>query len=170
MISRSKHIEHTLNMKYFIQRALVATSLIDRLQPLGLLALRLYVSSVFFRSGWIKISDWSSTLALFHDEYKVPVLPPDLAAYVGTFGELTFPVLITLGLAGRFGAAGLFVVNAMAVLSYPQLFTFECPAGIQSHFFWGSILIALVLFGPGRWSFDTLILRRYGLAKPHFDQ
>ena len=63
----------------------------------------------------------------------------DLAAYVGTFGELFFPVLIALGLAGRFGAAGLFVVNVMAVVSYPQLFGFECPAGIHFHFFWGSI-------------------------------
>jgi putative oxidoreductase len=152
-------------MKSLIQTALTITSLIERLQPAGLLALRLYVSSVFFRSGWIKISDWSATIALFHDEYKVPVLPPDLAAYVGTFGELTFPVLITLGLAGRFGAAGLFVVNVMAVLSYPQLFTFECPAGINAHFYWGSILIALVLLGPGRWSLDALVLRRLGLSK-----
>jgi len=152
-------------MKSLIQKSLVITNLVDRLQPAGLLALRLYVSSVFFRSGWIKISDWSATIALFHDEYKVPVLPPNLAAYIGTFGELTFPVLITLGLAGRFGATGLFVVNVMAVLSYPQLFTFECPAGINAHFYWGSILIALTLFGPGRWSIDTLVLRRLGLSK-----
>lgn len=150
-------------MRTLIQRALVVTGLVDRLQPLGLLALRLYVSLVFFRSGLIKISDWGATLALFHDEYKVPVLPPDLAAVVGTFGELTFPVLITLGLMGRFGAAGLFVVNVMAVLSYPDLWGFECPAGIQSHFYWGSILLALILFGPGKLSLDELILRRPGL-------
>ena len=151
-------------MRQLIQRALALTSLVDRLQPLGLLALRLYVSSVFFRAGVIKVSDWSATLALFHDEYKVPLLPPDLAACVGAFGELTFPVLITLGLAGRFGAAGLFVVNAMAVISYPQLWGFDCPAAIQMHFVWGAILAALVLFGPGKLSLDELILRRSGLA------
>ncbi|MET0382321.1 MAG: DoxX family protein [Burkholderiaceae bacterium] len=150
-------------MKNLIQRALPFTRLIDRLQPLGLLALRLYVSSVFFKSGLVKISDWGATLALFRDEYKVPVLPPELAAVVGTFGELAFPVLIALGLMGRFGAAGLFVVNAMAVVSYPALWGFECPAGIQSHFFWGSILLALTLFGPGKISLDELILRRMGL-------
>jgi putative oxidoreductase len=150
-------------MRNLIQRALVLTGLVDRLQPVVLLALRLYVSSVFFRSGLVKISDWSATLALFRDEYKVPLLPPDLAAFVGAFGELTFPVLITLGLLGRFGAAGLFVVNAMAVISYPQLFGFECPAGINAHFYWGSILLALSVFGPGRISLDALLLKRMGL-------
>ena len=151
-------------MRHLPRRALVLTGLVDRLQPLGLLALRLYVSSVFFRSGLVKVSDWGATLALFHDEYKVPLLPPDVAACVGAFGELAFPVLITLGLAGRFGAAGLFVVNAMAVLSYPQLWGFDCPAAIQMHFVWGGIALALVLFGPGGLSLDALILRRMGLA------
>lgn len=150
-------------MKELVARALVATRLADRLQPLALLAARLYVAQVFFQSGLVKISDWSATLALFHDEYKVPVLPPDLAAVVGTFGELCFPVLIVLGLMGRLGAAGLFVVNAMAVLSYPQLWGFDCPAGIHSHFYWGSLLLALVVFGPGKLSLDELILRRLGL-------
>jgi putative oxidoreductase len=150
-------------MRNLLQRFLVLTRLVDRLQPLGLLALRLYVSSVFFRAGIIKISDWSATLALFHDEYKVPLLPPDVAACVGAFGELSFPILITLGLAGRFGAAGLFVVNVMAVLSYPQLWGFDCPAGIHMHFVWGAILLALALFGPGKLSLDELILRRTGL-------
>ena len=150
-------------MRTLIQRALLVTSLVDRLQPLGLLALRLYVALVFFKSGLVKISDWGATLALFHDVYKVPVLPPDVAAVVGAFGELAFPVLIVLGLMGRFGAAGLFVVNAMAVISYPDLWGFDCPAAIQAHFFWGSILIALTLFGPGKLSIDHLVQRRMGL-------
>jgi putative oxidoreductase len=152
-------------MQSLIRRALAATALLDRLQPLALLALRLYVSSVFIRSGLIKVSDWGATLALFRDEYRVPVLPPDLAAVVGTCGELGFPVLIALGLAGRFGAAGLFVVNAMAVISYPQLWGFDCPAAIQSHFLWGGILAALVLFGPGALSVDERVLRRLGLRR-----
>jgi putative oxidoreductase len=149
-------------IRTLIQRALVVTGLVDKLQPVALLAMRLYVSSVFFRSGFIKISDWSATLALFHDEYKVPLLPPDLAACVGAFGELTFPVLVTLGLMGRFGAAGLFVVNVMAVVSYPQLWGFDCPAGLQMHFVWGAILLGLSVFGPGRLSLDALILERMG--------
>jgi putative oxidoreductase len=151
-------------MQALLRRALALTRGLDLLQPVALLALRLYVSSVFFRSGLVKVSDWGATLALFHDEYKVPLLPPDVAACVGAFGELAFPVLITLGLAGRFGAAGLFVVNAMAVISYPQLWQFDCPAAIQMHVVWGAILLVLAVFGPGRLSLDELVLRRTGLS------
>jgi len=153
-------------MREMIRRALAGTYLVDHLQPLLLLAARLYVAMIFFRSGLLKISDWSSTLVLFRETYSVPILPPALAAGVGTFGELVFPVLIVLGLAGRFGAAGLFVVNVMAVVSYPDLFGFECPAGINAHYYWGSILLALVAFGPGRISLDALVLRRLGLDCP----
>ncbi|CAN5345455.1 DoxX family protein [soil metagenome] len=153
-------------MKELIRRALSITRQVDRLQPLLLLAARIYVSMIFFRAGLLKLGDWSSTLALFHDTYKVPVLPPDLAAYVGTFGEVVFPVLIVLGLAGRFGAAALFVVNVMAVVSYPDLFGFECPAGINSHYYWGAILLMLAVFGPGKLSLDSLLLKRLGLRSP----
>ena len=152
-------------MKHLLQRALRLTGLVDRLQPLLLLAARLYVSLIFFRAGMLKIADWSNTLVLFRETYKVPVLPPDLAACVGTFGELVFPVLIVLGLAGRVSAAGLFVVNVMAVVSYLDLFGFECPAGINSHYYWGSILLALAVFGPGKISLDELILRRFGFRR-----
>jgi len=152
-------------MKNLIQRGLHIAGWVDRLQPLLLLAARLYVSLIFFRAGMLKIADWSSTLVLFRETYKVPVLPPELAAYVGTFGELAFPVLVALGLAGRLGAAGLFVVNVMAVASYLDLFGFECPAGINSHYYWGSILLALTVFGPGKISLDELILQRFGLKR-----
>jgi putative oxidoreductase len=147
-------------MNPLIQRGLRITRQIDRLQPLLLLAARLYLSLIFFRSGMLKIADWGSTLVLFRETYKVPVLPPELAASVGTFGELVFPVMIVLGLAGRLGAAGLFAVNVMAVVSYLDLFGFECPAGINSHYYWGSILLALIVFGPGKISLDEFILRR----------
>jgi putative oxidoreductase len=153
-------------MKDLIRRATAVTGWLDRLQPLLLLAARLYVAFIFFRAGMIKLEDWGATLALFRDEYSVPLLPPALAAYVGAFGETFFPILIALGLAGRFGAAALFMVNVMAVVSYPQLFTFECPAGIDSHYYWGSILLMLVAFGPGRISLDAMILGRLGLRRP----
>ena len=150
-------------MNQLIHRGMLMSSLLDRLQPLLLLAARLYVALIFFRAGWLKLSDWSSTLVLFRETYKVPLLSPELAAYIGTFGELVFPVLIVLGLAGRLGAAGLFVVNVMAVASYLDLFGFECPAGINAHYYWGSILLALIVFGPGRISLDEIILQRIGL-------
>lgn len=129
---------------------------IESLQPLAQLAARLYVAKVFFWSGLTKLRDWETTVALFTDEYKVPLLSPELAALLGTFGELAFPVLLVLGLAGRFAALGLFVVNAVAVISLQEI---PEPALMQ-HLFWGSLLIGLVLWGPGRWSLDHLLFKR----------
>lgn len=120
------------------------------LTPLFDLALRLYVASVFFKSGLVKISDWSATLALFDYEYQVPLLPPHVAAVMGAGGELLLPLCLVLGLAGRFGAASLSVVNILAVLSYPDL----SDLGRQDHLLWGCILLMLLFHGPGRLSLD----------------
>jgi putative oxidoreductase len=129
---------------------------LERLQPVAQLAARLYVAKVFFLSGLTKLRDWEVTLALFQDEYQVPLLPPELGAVAGTTGELVLPVLLVLGLAGRFAAAGLSVVNLMAVLSLAEL----APAALQQHQFWGSLLIALLLWGPGRLSADAWLVTR----------
>ena len=147
-------------MSTTLDRAAPGARWIDRLQPVALLALRLYVGQVFFRSGWLKISDWSSTLFLFSDEYHVPLLSPGLAAVMGTGGELIFSTLLMLGLFGRASAAGLFFVNLMAVISYPQLRELECPAAINAHWTWGSMIALLFVFGPGRLSIDAWLMRR----------
>lgn len=132
----------------------VAT-LVSHLQSAALLAARLYVAKVFFDSGLTKLRDWSSTLALFNDYYQVPLLPPALAAYAGTAGELALPVLLALGLAGRFGGAGLFVVNLMAALSLPA--EDLSAAGAAQHALWGVLALSVALFGAGRWSVDRFI-------------
>lgn len=129
--------------------------LVTQLQSIALLAARLYVAQVFFLSGLTKLRDWSSTLALFHDVYQVPLLPPVLAAWLGTAGELVLPVLLVLGLAGRFAGAGLFVVNAMAVLSLSA--DDLTPAGQAQHLLWGVLTLAVALWGAGRWSADRFI-------------
>jgi putative oxidoreductase len=130
---------------------------LEALQPLALLAARLYVARVFFLSGLTKIQDWEITLALFADEYHVPLVPPELAAFAGTAGELVLPVLLALGLAGRFGAMGLFVLNIVAVLSLQEI----ADAALQQHVFWGSLLAGLVLWGPGKWSLDRFVAPRF---------
>lgn len=148
-----------------VTRLLTASArVLDALQPLFALATRLYVSWVFLKSGWLKFSAWDQTVSLFESEYHVPVLPPVLAAAVGTFGELFFPVLLILGLAGRIGAVGLFAVNAMAVISYAHVLYQEgFEAAIGQHYLWGFMLIALAVYGPGAWSADRLIERRLGI-------
>jgi putative oxidoreductase len=135
--------------------------LLDRLQPLALLAARLYVADVFFRSGWLKATSWDTTLSLFRDEYRVPLLPPELAAVTGTFGELFFPVMLVLGLFGRLGALGTFAVNAMAVISYSHVLLSEgFEAALAQHVLWGVLLAGLVVFGPGKISVDAWLERR----------
>ena len=119
-----------------------------------LLALRWFIAWQFLKSGLIKLDDWSSTLALFESEYQVPVLSPLLAAYVGTAGELVFPLLLIIGLFTRWAALCLFAVNAMAVISYPQLFTFDCPAAINDHKYWAIMIVTIFVFGAGRLSID----------------
>jgi putative oxidoreductase len=132
------------------------TAALEALQPLAQLAARAYVAHAFFLSGLTKIRDWDTTLALFADEYHVPLLPPEIAAVAGTTGELVLPVLLVLGLAGRFAALGLSVVNVVAVLSLAEI----APAALQQHVFWGSLLVGLALWGPGRWSLDRLLAPR----------
>lgn len=128
--------------------------------PGVLLATRFYVGWVFLKSGWLKLSDWSSTLALFEFEYQVPVLPPALAAVAGTAGELVFGALVIVGLLGRVSTLGLFAVNALAVISYQQVLLAEgFEAALAQHVLWGALLVGLFLTGPGRWSADALLRR-----------
>lgn len=151
-------------MKFTLPRSLaflykLATALIVRVDrwitPVFDLALRVYVAEVFFRSGWLKIADWSSTLNLFDYVYKVPVLPPHLAAVMGTAGELALPVLLVLGLAGRFAAASLFVTNLVAAVSFPDI----SDLGLQDHWLWGALLLVTFFHGPGMISLDTWLNR-----------
>jgi putative oxidoreductase len=72
------------------------------------------------------------------------------------------PLLLALGLLSRPAALGLFLVNLMAVLSYPQLFDFACPAAVNDHKYWGILLLVLAVFGPGRLSLDHWLQRRAG--------
>jgi putative oxidoreductase len=132
---------------------------LDSLQSAAALAARIYVGQAFFLSGLTKIRDWDTTIALFTDEYKVPLLPPAAAAVMGTAGELVLPVLLVLGLGGRFAALGLSVVNAIAVISLAEI----APAALQQHVFWGSLLAGLAIFGPGAWSLERLVWPRLSL-------
>lgn len=129
---------------------------LNALQPVAALLARVYVAQVFFAAGLTKLRDWDITLALFMDEYKVPLLSPTMAALMGTAGELVLPVLLLLGLGGRVPALGLSVVNVVAVLSLSEI----APAALQQHMTWGALLAALALFGSGRFTLDAWLRRK----------
>lgn len=126
------------------------------LSPAVDLAIRLYIAWIFFKSGLLKIQSWESTLMLFEYEFAVPLLSTEMAAYLGTAAELVLPVLLALGLAGRFAALSLFLFNIVAVISYPDL----SDVGRQHHIYWGMLLAMLAVHGPGLLSADGWLARR----------
>lgn len=148
-------VENTL-VKKMLSWVIPVYQTLDWLSPLSILGLRLWVAWVFFRSGMTKINSWDSTLYLFEYEYAVPLLSPEMAAYLGAAAELSLPILLALGLAGRFGAIALFVFNVVAVLSYPDL----NAAGIRDHQVWGLMLLVPLLHGPGKLSVDYWLCKK----------
>jgi putative oxidoreductase len=127
--------------------------------PYGVLAvpLRLAVATVFWNSGMTKLADWSAALALFSDEYKVPLLPPEVAAYLAVSIELATPVLLVVGLFTR-GAA--LVLLGMTI--FIEVFVY--PLAWPTHIQWAAMLLVLLCRGPGALSLDRLLSRRFGGA------
>jgi putative oxidoreductase len=134
--------------------------LLCKLQSPFLLYIRVYVAWVFLKSGMHKISDWELTLTLFEYEYQVPLLNFELAAYLATFGELVFPVILIAGFATRFTAIALSFVNLMAVISYYA--TLAKGAGLVWHYLWGTMLFVNVIYGAGFFSVDQWIKSKLG--------
>ena len=83
--------------------------------------MRLAIGATFFRSGMNKLESFDTAIILFRDEYRLPLLPPELAAYMGTTVELGAPVLMVLGLFARLGAAALLTMTlVIQSLSIPR--------------------------------------------------
>lgn len=122
-------------------------------QPLFHLGVRFYLAWVFFASGLTKIEDWETTLWLFEEEYSVPFLNYQVAAFLGTAGELILPVMLVLGFGARFAAIGLSIVNLVAVISLADI----APAAYILHVLWGILLLHIVLFGAGYISIDRWV-------------
>lgn len=122
-------------------------------RPILELMARVAVGATFFKSGLVKIASWDVTVGLFADEYKVPLLPPEIAAYLGAAAELTCPVLIVLGLFTRLGAAALLGMTLVI-----QIFVY--PENWAEHLMWATILLYLLTRGPGPISLDRPIAQR----------
>lgn len=143
-------------------RLITFPALLERL-PLSwiLLAMRIAIGAVFLNAGLMKYRSWEMTLLMFRDEYKVPLFDPNLAARMATFNELTFSVLLILGLATRL--ATLPLLGMLVVIQ-----TFVYPQAWVEHLTWASILVMLLTRGPGMVSIDHFIARRWraATAKP----
>jgi putative oxidoreductase len=129
---------------------------LDRI-PYALLALplRFAVATVFWNSAMTKLANWETAVSLFADEYKVPVLTPEVAAYMAVSIELTTPVLLVLGLLTRLAALVLLgMTTVIEVFVYPQAW----PTHIQ----WAAMLLILLCRGAGALSIDHLLWRRFG--------
>lgn len=123
--------------------------------PYGLVALgaRIFPAAVFWQSGQTKVDGFSikdSTFYLFEHEYAVPVIPPDVAAYLATFAEHVFPVLLVLGLLTR--------VSALALLTMTLVIEiFVYPTAWVTHGLWATAFLILMARGPGALSLDRWI-------------
>ncbi len=130
-----------------------ATALFERI-PGDLIAIiaRIGIATTFFRSGLLKLDGWSNgnTLALFQYEYKVPVIPPELAAPLAMAMELSMPILILAGFLTRFAALALFCMTlVIEVFVYPNAF--------DTHGVWAAALLYLMKYGPGTLSIDNFV-------------
>ena len=138
-----------------------AQRVVDRLDriPYTVLAipLRLAVATVFWHSAMAKLANWATAVALFREEYRLPLLPPEVAAYLAVSVELTAPVLLVLGLATR--SVALILLGMITVI---QLFVY--PQAWPTHIQWGAMLLVLLARGAGALSVDWLIRRRLNNA------
>jgi len=109
---------------------------------------------VFFKAGLLKYNSWEFTILLFRDEYKVPLLAPELAARMAMVQELTLPILLFIGLGTRLATLPLFgMLLVIQTLVYPNAWA--------DHLFWASALLIILSRGPGVFSLDHLIARRF---------
>ena len=120
----------------------------------ALLLLRVAIATPFWLSGRTKVDGLltvnDGARFLFAEEYKVPVLPPEVAAHLATYAEHLFPILLVLGLATRLSALGLIGMTLVI-----QLFVY--PKAWGAHLLWAGPLVYLLSQGPGGWSFDRLL-------------
>ncbi|WP_432258059.1 DoxX family protein [Cupriavidus sp. TMH.W2] len=119
------------------------------------LPLRLAVATVFWNSAMTKLADWNAALELFREEYRVPLFPPEIAAYIAVSIELTAPVLLVLGLATR--PVALVLLGMTAVIE-----VFVYPLAWPTHIQWAAMLLVLLCRGAGNWSLDHLLYKRFG--------
>ncbi len=114
---------------------------------------RIAIAGIFWRSGQTKVNGWEInefTFEMFKSEYNLPLIPYEMAAYIATFAEHFFPILLVIGLATRYSAAALLIMTLTI-----QLFVY--PSSWPDHAVWAISLLFVMSRGPGKFSIDHLI-------------
>lgn len=117
---------------------------------------RAVIGLVFWNSGRTKVDGFAikdTTFFLFQEEYKLPLVSPDIAAYAATLSEHIFPILLWIGLAARFSATALLIMTLV-------IQTFVYPEAYVTHGLWAVALLFIMINGPGVLSIDHLLKRR----------
>lgn len=124
-----------------------------------MLWLRLWIATIFYKSGRTKAGDGylelnDTAIFLFEEEYQVPLLSPEFAAQLALIGETLLPLMLIFGIASRFAAAGLIVMTAVIQIVYPNLWA--------DHIVWLAALVGILMVGPGKIALDPIIGKRLG--------
>jgi putative oxidoreductase len=119
------------------------------------LPLRFAVATVFWNSAMAKLANWETTLSLFSDEYQLPLVPPEIAAYLATSVEISTPILLVLGLLTRPAAFILLMMTSIIEI-------FVYPLAWPTHIQWVAMLLVVLCRGPGSLSVDHLLMSRFG--------
>lgn len=133
------------------ERVAALSALLERF-PLPVLQFlfRLCIAMVFWDSGMTKLASWQTTIMLFRNEYKVPLLAPALAARLATSVELICPALLVLGLASRLATVPMLCMTLV-------IETFVYPEDWVEHLTWATLLVFILTRGPGPISLDRVI-------------
>lgn len=148
MYKTISYLRNTLIVKIYLYLAGFSDKY---LFPFLLLFIRYWMAQIFWDAGLSKISDWQSTIYLFKYEYKVPLIPPELAAFSATAVELTCPVLLLIGLLSRISATALIFMTAVIQFTYLDLI---------DHLYWAILLGVIILNGSGKYSLDYFLYKK----------
>ena len=138
-----------------VQRAIAAMGCIP--DWLIALAARVFPAAVFWQSGQTKVAGFHlkpSAIALFQNEYQLPLIDPVIAAHISAFSEHFFPILLVIGLATRFSALALLFMTAVIEI-------FVYPDAWPTHGVWATCFLVVISRGPGWLSLDHLISWKY---------
>lgn len=140
-----------ITVKRLIKLARFKIYIAEKLAFIPLFGLRLWLGLIFWKSGLTKLEDWETTVYLFAEEYKVPVLSPEFAAFMSTAVELAAPVMLFFGFGSRVAATLLLLMTGVIEFTYTHH---------SDHIIWALVALLIMLQGPGKLSIDHWIRRR----------